>query len=148
MIKHVWSVLAESAVIDKASNNVSIFNAIQEIRTPPPPVIDSGEEPLMGLSYCIASLWRRADPAVPAHAHGRVRVQTPAGETFQLGTFEIRLQRKEYARTLSKMFGIAVQEGLFFFLVEVSNDDQEEWNEAARLPLRMTLVEGNEPEEG
>ena len=62
MIRHIWSVLCSQSVIDAQSNNVSLFNVIEQLTVVmKKTIIPEGKIPLLPISLELVTLWERGE---------------------------------------------------------------------------------------
>lgn len=62
MIDHVWTVLCSHAITDTDTNNLTLYNTIEQVsvlEAPQPGAI-------LGLTFEVVSFWIRAEPSTPA----------------------------------------------------------------------------------
>ena len=140
-IQWIWSVLCERSVIDIDSNNISLFNVLEEIAvsTIPP---QQNASLLFPLSFELVTLWARAVPTAPAKGRGRTRVIKPDGELVQPGfpIYDIDLSQYERIRVRQRLLGLPISEsGTCWFSVDIWDDDHSTWQEAGRVPIKLKV---------
>jgi hypothetical protein len=72
-MKVIWAVLCQNAVIDKYTNNISLFNIIEEIMVSADvPQEESGEDFGVGIpvNMELVTLWTRSNQDVRERGHG------------------------------------------------------------------------------
>jgi hypothetical protein len=133
MINHVWSVLCSKSVIDKESNNLSLIDTLEQVNLLG---VEVGKAALIPLKAELVSLWTRDDFDVPQAGKGRTLVKTPHDEELGRIEFDVNLTENIRLRTRNQMVGIPVKEaGVQFFVIEIQQQDTEDWAEVARIPL-------------
>ena len=133
MIRHIWSVLCSHSVIDKDTNNVSIHNVIEQISIHGEPQADG----FLSMPFEIISLWTRDLSNTPIDGSERISLITPSGDESVAAEVELDLTKVERHRHRVKFSGLpVVEEGNYYFKVESKYGDTE-WNEVARLPLKV-----------
>lgn len=135
MIRHVWSVLCQSASIDAQTNNVSLFNALENII-----VLGelSKEKPFI-LSCEIVSLWAREHEDKPASGQLRACFISPEGRNPQSIVLDIDLTKTPFHRTRLTIGALPViSTGWFEFVIDFRLAGEENWRPAARLPFLLS----------
>ena len=132
MTDHIWSVLCESSIVDRETNNISLQTVREQIvifSEPRPGGIIPGHMELV-------SFWCRTVPEEPAVDNVRVTILNPSGESIRSIDVIVDLSGAERSRNRIVFEGFpADQPGRYIFLVEISVDD--EWIQVARVPLSV-----------
>lgn len=142
MIQHIWSVLCESAAFDSLTNNVSMFNALENITalfepTPENPVFLQGE---------IVSLWRRTQEDQGPIGHARIYCTAPNGTKSSAIEMEIDLTKSWFHRTRLTIPRLQiVMKGLYTFKVECKLQHESDWHLEAELPLFVDVHASPQP---
>lgn len=139
MIQHIWTVLCTKSSIDRETNNISLFEVIEELQ-----VEGLGREPgAVPCSFELVSLWSRSEPDTPSQGEARITFQSPGGRTSISQMQAVDLQHYRRLRSKVKILGIPVEEpGRYTFVVECRQQDQEQWIQVARMPLEVQAVLG------
>ena len=94
-MKVVWAILCESAITDRDTNRVSLFNVMDDIilQVPPPTLAkESDRQPtLVPMKFELVALWARSNPNEPENAQGQHRIIGPNNEELESEEFEIDL---------------------------------------------------------
>jgi len=141
MIGHAWTVICEKAIIDQASNNISL-DVMEQIMIQGPPIPEDQERIFVPAPLTVASLWYRENPDKPCRGRARIKTISPGGE--ELGVFEIDidLTKAKRTRTICKMNGLPInkgENGSYSFILELEQEDK--WHEVANVPLEVRLEE-------
>ena len=136
MIDHVWSVLCSHAIIDADTNNVTLYNTIDELH-----VLQAPEpRATVGLSFEVVSLWVRADPLISATGKCRLTIARPSGEGKLVGELAIDVAKAERSRTKYVFGSFSPSEsGRYAFAIEYQAEGELEWRVAAKIPLTVHL---------
>jgi len=143
MIRHVWTVLCSSASIDRDTNNISLFEVIEQLNVQG----DVREPVIVPRPFEIVSLWTRIPLDQPARREARYRLRTPGGRDIPVVTQELDLRQYRRLRTRSRLPALPVdQAGLYSFVVEYREQDRD-WSPAAEVPLdvQVSRPAGGEP---
>ena len=140
MIQHVWTVICGQSSVDSKSNNLSLFNVLEEITAEPHPGTPVAGIPLLMLPFEIVTLWRRFPLEEPAKGSARILLHAPQTDPEQLGgTHDLDLTEYRRLRTVISVNSIKLSvSGTYQFILESTSDGQ--WTEVARVPLEITLV--------
>ncbi len=135
MIRHVWSVVCASSIIDAQTNNISLINVLEQLNlaAAPPTTPTPIPVPLQ-----LVSLWARDENSTAESATARIRLRTPGGLEDEIGQFAVDLSH--YARYRSRMMIthlLVDRAGYYEFMVE--RQSGEGWAEVARVPLQLVI---------
>ena len=138
-----WSIFCQSSAIDRDTNNLSLFNVIEELTVPvPPPQLQTGQPLPEGLTVAnleLVTLFTRSDPQVPERGRGRVRLLLPEGREALNQEFEVDLTQYLRLRMRVKVPGFPTGDaGMYRFLVDGITDTSD-WIEMFELPIRVAL---------
>ena len=136
MIDHIWSVLCQRSVIDKDSNTMTLFDAIEQL------TISGAELPAIApIPMELVSLWSRTEPDRQARGRARVCLIEP-DNSIQQPSFEIDidLTAHERYRTRGRMGGMPIRAaGRYKFRVELQIEGDHQWREVARIPVQVVI---------
>jgi hypothetical protein len=138
---HVWSVLCLKASIDRETNNISLFDVLEQVRVLPP----LEREAIIG-PFELVSLWTRS-AGHPERGQARVTLRGPSGSLQFQQTQEIDLREYRRMRARLRVSVIPIEgAGTYHFSVEVPQVSTEDWAEIAEIPLDVeVLATGPQP---
>ena len=132
MIQHVWSVLCQNASFDVQTNNVSLFNIIENVVTIGEPALDS---PAV-LSCELISLWAREEGSKPCSGQMRAKIIIPKAEEPHIIILDIDLSHAQFHRTRLTIGALPLfTSGRFEFQIDYRLIGNEAWTHATRLPF-------------
>ena len=138
-MKVVWAVLCQSSVIDRATNNVSLFNVVEEIDLVGPLPLPSSGEVIAPFVFDLVILFARSDVDTPEKGRGRIRVVRLDETRSAPQEFEIDLTKFLRFRVVAKIPGLPLTgAGIYRFLVDCSVDSSE-GSIPFELPIRVTM---------
>lgn len=143
-MKVIWAILCQNSVIDGDTNNVSLFNVVEELTLPaPPPEAPRGRQLTVGLTlaplFQLVVLWTRSNQEVPEQARGRVRLLLPNDQEAVNQEFEVDLTQYLRLRNRINIAAFPVgPEGIYRFVVEGMTGTSE-WAQMFELPLRVVF---------
>ena len=137
MAKLVWAVLCHKSVIDKDSNQLSLFDTIEQLKIEvSEPLPAKAAVPLVAQ---LATFWTRTDLEAPEKVPARIRFIAPSGKTLATSPFEVDVQSKPNHRVIMKMQGLpVVGSGRYWFVVELKVTGGR-FKPQARLPLDVSI---------
>lgn len=136
MIQHVWTALCSGSSIDKVTNNISLFNVVEQIQFEG----WEGEPADVPCFLELVTLWSRVELDREGRGEARVILQTPEGSTgiSKPQAVDLRPYRRLRSRAQIPTIRI-VGPGLYTFVVELRQQNQEEWVPVARVPLEVQV---------
>ena len=140
MIEHVWSVLCSRSTIDSESNNVSIYNVIEQLNL----AGLGGQGPgLLPMELEVVSLWIADEIPIRGFTRLRLHMPTSVGEPSNEGMIDLTQPGISRFRTRQRMVGLQFEGyGLYWWHVEYRADGTDAWETVARLPLEIKPAEG------
>lgn len=141
-MKVLWATICQSSSIDRETNNVSLFNILEQISVPEPPAI--GEE-TMSLSaasgpFELFILASRTDEDIGEHYQARVRLCFPSNGAE--ASFPIEFDMISVHRNRIRIGFPALPisgEGIYRFIIEAG--ENENWYELFEIPLLVSYQE-------
>lgn len=138
MIEHAWSIACARSSTDKETNNLSIFDVIEQLNVLGP-LPDPATKSAVPITYEIVSLWYRADPKAPEETVGRIRLVGPNEAEVFGQEFPVNLIDHPRMRTQLRSLGFPMLgAGRYMFLVEIRRNNNLE--SAARIPVQLESV--------
>lgn len=135
MARLLWTVLCSKTSIDRESNNISLFEVLEQVTVEGPP--EDARINLAATSTLVTE-WMRSDIDQPESRFGRFSLVGPSGEVFGGVEFEINLSDEVRHRSLINMHTLPLQgPGIYEFVIEIRDDDGGGWQEASRIPLQV-----------
>lgn len=145
MIHHAWTILCRGSSTDKESNNITLFEVVEQVATPLTPELQDlakKSSALTPLTFELITLWSREQADVPAKGEVVVEIKSPSGSTKKLGQYDVDLTTKMRARASATMPGLPVsEEGLHWITVSIrifTNGD--DLRAVGRLPLQVSGI--------
>lgn len=138
MIQHVWSVFCSSSAIDRDSNQVSLFDLVEQISVQLMEAPPAGEKVIIPARFQVVTLWTRGDAAEPATGVSRLRLVAPSGEELLKSEYDVDLTEHQLRRVRLNLAGMPyVGDGRYHFRVELKDDDQ--WQVVGDIPVRFAV---------
>ena len=141
MINHVWSILAQSSSIDNDTNDLSIFNVLNNIVV----YAEVGSEINLPIKFEIISLWEKGDEEVTEQGNTRLTFNYPDGSKKLMFEEKLDLSKTHFHRTRVRFLGMVLSKpGKHLILVELKQAESKRWKKVGKLPI---LVSFKAPEE-
>ena len=141
----IWAVLCKHAIEDKRTNNVSLIEAVTQLKITVPP---NHPQPLgIAIDLVLATLWRNKheDAGETSSFDLRMQVVSPSGDVSLSAEKTAQVNPNATHKWFVQLKGIKVSgEGDYYFNVATKSDISERWETVASVPLRILL----EVEEG
>ena len=141
-MKVIWAILCERVAIDRETNNLSLFNVIEEVAVPAQPPLSLSEaipKGVISTTFELVVLWVRSDLDVPERGLGRIRIQIPEVSEEITQEHEVDLSQFLRLRSRLRLPGLpAGGEGIYRFIIE-GKPPGEDWNQMFELPLRVVF---------
>jgi hypothetical protein len=135
MIQHVFSVLCMRAVIDRESNNLSLFEVIERLTAPA-----GNNEGLLNIQVDLVSVWSRSNLVEACRGRARMRIQSPDGTALgDAVIYDVDLTAFVRARNTIRFGALPFKgTGYHFFIIE-KETEEDNWQEVGKLPLELAL---------
>ncbi len=138
MIDHVWSVLCRRSSIDRETNNISLFDVVEQLQ-----LFEGSEVPSsVAGPFEIVSLWTRS--AEPTRGEAQISLRGPSGRLLippLLQEIDLREARRLRARQRLSLIPIEGS-GVHVFSIERRLHGRERWDEVATIPVDVVLRAG------
>src|SRR6266478_6758315 len=139
MIDHVWSVVCSRSATDRETNNVSLFEVIEQLNVLGP-LPDPVARVALPIPFEIISLWSRAEPGEAEESRGGVRLLAPNSTVLFAQEFPINLMENPRMRTQMRSVAFPVLgAGRYTINVEIQRA-AENWEPVARIPVQLDSI--------
>ncbi len=150
-IKHAWSVICQSSIVDKDSNNISLQNVIEQVqvnvstegakafRSKNP---NFGNKLPINFPVQIVSLWRNLDTSIVPEAVIGVEFFDNQGELMQKAEFPFAFEEgKVRIRTIVNIPGVnIVGGGMYLFKIKIKESEQGSFSDVAEIPFEVVII--------
>lgn len=138
-----WAIICESAVTDQETNNISLFNLLDEMQLPEPPDPATEQSPpvMAAVQLLMVALFSRSDLERGEKEQARITINFPTAiEAQALPTFEIDLENAHRLRAKFNIAGFPVAgEGIYHFRIQQLNCDGD-WSDLYEVPLQVSYL--------
>lgn len=151
MLKHVWSVICGKSSIDKETNNVSLFDVLEQLS-----FAASGQDieqvketarkdhVVVPFNFEVTSLWERSDVGVDLTVETEITVVDPNNKRLQSFsntlTFPVGKRRMRVANRISGM--PVTESGIYHVVVALKEKEGENYKPYAEIPLEIAVTFG------
>lgn len=148
-IKHIWTVIADSYVVDQQTNNLSIHKVLEQlVVTLSPQDQKNWEENKVVLnkfpiifSFEVISLWNKVSPDSNPTGVVEIELIDPAGLTMQKANFDLQFEEdKLRTRSIahSPVINISTS-GQYLFKISLKETGVEKFLGVAEIPLEVKI---------
>jgi hypothetical protein len=139
MINHVWSVVCNRSATDRETNNISLFEVLEQLNVLGP-LPDPNANIAIPVQYEVVSLWIRENPAELEESKGRIILVAPNGAEVYTQEFPVDLTENDRMRSQVRAVGLPVRgAGRYLFKVEIQREANS-WETVARIPVQLESV--------
>ncbi len=148
MIRHIWSVLCSKSSIDKDTNNVSLFEVLEQVSfnvkgpyAEKAKKIARNEHIVAPFNFEVVTLLDRESPRGEPEVALKAGIVDPAGKT--LGNFDhlVRfVEGKRRMRVVMKIIGMPVNKsGVYRVMIMLKEQGGGDYKIVAEIPLEVTI---------
>ena len=152
-MKVLWSILCSGTSIDRETNNISLFNVIEQVKATavfassdqvgsPPKKTDDLLHVVSALSMRFVTLWARTDPDTPESGQGRHKLVPPSGEPAVTNPYKIDLTKFKRTRVMSNFPGLPSRGPGQYVLAVEWEQAKGHWETLFELPIEVDVEEG------
>jgi hypothetical protein len=144
-INHIWGVLCQSSIIDNSTNNLTIFNTLEEIQVEVKPKpgekIEPGKLIHLPMNFEIISLWQRTNVEKKVICDSQIEIYDSKNKLIQTFTQPFNLDEgKKRFRTILQISGFAVSEsGDYSFHIKIREPNQTSFKTVSIIPLEVKI---------
>ncbi len=140
MIRHLWSILCLRSSVDRSTNNISLFEVIEQIAIPTPQEGHNPGQFTIQFPCQLVTVFTREPIHDPILGHYRISYLSPEGRVLFENEGPINLQNSIRHRQTANIPGLPVtNEGMYTFQIEYRTAEEAEWN-AHVLPLELRFT--------
>lgn len=150
-IKPLWSILCQDLSIDQNTNNVSLFNIVEEVKfelkmdevdkLKNNPTFDLTKPMILPFKSNLIILWRNSVTNQTAKFPVKILLKDPKGKTIQEinNNYEFK-DGKERLRSVIALNGIPLTEpGEYTYSIMTKRDDIEDFKEVGSIPVKINI---------
>ena len=142
-IKHIWSVVCKSSVIDQDDNNISLHGVLEQLTVSlvPKDLTRNPDKIGIPLNYEIVSMWQKKATSKTAYGIIEYILLDPKGKELLKNTqvMEIPKTSKRF-RSRMKISGLPLSSsGDYTFQVSLKEKDSREFKLVSELPLEIDI---------
>ena len=141
MARHVWTILCTKASIDSRSNNISLFEVVDQLNVVGPPQDERVEIPAR---FDLVTQWTRSDPEEPERVTGRISLRLPNGDMVGGSEFEINLSESLRHRNVISISSLPIHgPGDYRFVIDYRPASGGDWEATYQLPLQIIFPQAD-----
>jgi len=139
-MRHIWSLLCSRSVTDKVSNNVSLFEVLEEIHLPPGVAEKKGgsTEVIVPMPADWVTLWARSKKEKPETVLVKDTILSPSGKILGEREYSVNLQENGRSRAIRRIpLPPSDKSGVYRFRTQVKDEEQKSWRRVSEIPLEV-----------
>lgn len=139
-----WVILAERAIIEAQTSNLSLISILDEVRMkrPAPEVLAADKPPLVPNRFAIVQLWERSRADKREKISVRSKLMGPNGKTFATVEQTANLEDRSVCRIIGYAPGFPLL-GEGIYPVEIySSTTGKVWRKVARTQFKVIFTDG------
>lgn len=144
MLKHVWTIIAERAIVDQQKSTVSLMDVLEEItftadkgQTPPA----EGSVMLLPFHHEVVSQWVKAEGEEQSFILHLAFVDPHGKQLGEIKNTTVFPPGSKNARTILRMDQIPVTiAGSYYFNVSISDPEESKKTLVAQIPIQIKLL--------
>jgi hypothetical protein len=146
-IQHLWSLVCERAIVDAATNNVSLTNVLEEIQVTPNPGaklgagIGTNDEISVPITFNLVSAFRKL---VPAEYNGEVKTSIidPNNKVINVNSHIIKIpaSAKRFRGIVGFQGFKLTGPGEYKFLIEIKESTEKVFKKVGEVYLEFKIV--------
>lgn len=139
-VEHIMTTICNSASVDAESNNLSLFNIIEEITMQDTNPIDLKQKKSINLPFELISVWRKLDESKEVSSDLKIVFYDPNNNLMQEIGYKLEIKNPhQRMRIRIKGNGLNVtRQGNYYFSILIKNN--EEFEEVARVPVFVKII--------
>ena len=141
-LKHLWTILCSNSSIDQKTNNLSIFNIIEqiEVESKDKKSIDAEGKKAVGINLELISMWHRKI-GTKSEYEERVDFVDPKGETLNFKEVPFKFPDNIDGFRMNFKIDLLIfnKIGEYKFKVSVRESGKKDFTEVFDLPLKITV---------
>jgi hypothetical protein len=143
MLKNIWSILCARSIIDKETNNISIYDALEQLEVEVKIKNNEGIPVAINLpiEYEVVGMWLRENTEKEIKAELIIELFNPKGKIIKTFNQSIEMPAKmKRLRSRLRIKGFTVEmPGGYLFKVKIKEADQVEFRVVSELPLEVHI---------
>lgn len=144
-LTHIWSIICGSANVDQATNNVSLFNVLEQLNIDPKAFVvaeNNPKIPVVNINFELFTLWKKNKKGLAVSALEKIDFIDPKGVV--LGTIKSPLELskdKDRFRLRVLIEGLKVTTpGEYKFKISVKDKSAVTYEVVAQIPLEVKAI--------
>jgi hypothetical protein len=143
---HIWSVLCSNSTLDRNTNNVSLFNVLEQLNVPKEKFSKAADNPaanvVVGVNCELITLWKKAEKDKVVLAEEKIELADPNNKVLGSIINAIEIPENSHrARIRVVVNGVKITvEGEYKFKISVKNKEDKNFVEMAQVPLEIKAI--------
>ncbi len=147
-IKHIWSVVAQSSLVEQQTNNISILKVLEQlnvnlsIKDQEGLKNNPGKAILVNFPFQVISLWQSINPKKDPTADVEIEFFDPIGLSLQNIKFKLQFEtKKTRMRSITSSPVISIMDtGVYLFKIRIKEDGEDNFSDVAEIPIEVRVI--------
>ncbi len=145
-LQHVWSVLCSNSSVDQQTNNVSLYNVLEQIEVDKEAFDAKIKEPekdiVAGITYEIISLFKKSNKDKKIVGEQKIEIIDPEAKILMDKSHSLEIpENSGRVRFRIQFQGLKLTvPGEYIFKVSIKDSETNEFETVAELPLQINSV--------
>ena len=138
-LQHQWSILCKESSIDGQSNNLSLFNIVEQVGLNAE-VFAEKKEGAIPMNLELVTLWEKQVDKSEVQAEIEVEFQDPDGKPLGKFPYTISVPRRRH-RHILKLNGLPITEksGRYVFKIRKKEGEENRFIEVSEVPIEVNI---------
>lgn len=148
MIKHIWSVLCQKSVVDSESNNVSLFDVLEQLQidiaSNIPNNVSNSKNIILPIQYELINFWSKTGNGEEKADVKIILKDTTGKEVKKIEKVLTIPEKNRRMREINKIQGLPISgNGNYKFIVSIKNSNDDNYKDVAEIPLEVIVSKDN-----
>lgn len=146
-ITHIWSVICTGNSVDQATNNISLYNILEQLNIPKEALKihkeESNKEKMININFEIVSFWKKKTKDENILAEEQIEIIDPQGKILGIQKFPFKIPaNNQRMRFILSMNGFKMTiPGDYIFQISARDSEKNDFVAVASLPLQIAIAE-------
>lgn len=143
-IQYVWSILCSGVSIDQDTNNLTLFNTIEQIKIPEDKLVSTEDKKglVIPIGFNLVTMWRRLNSELVEKAEVEVEVIDPSGSKRKSSSYSLEFKEGiRRIRSKVRWGGIKVTtSGTYKFNVSMKEEGGKTFTKVGEVYLDIKIL--------
>jgi hypothetical protein len=140
-VTHLWSILCAGSSLDKESNNLTLYNVIEQLTISRPKTVAENTPIQLPLYMELITTWKKIFPEDFVESEIKIDIVAPNGKILSEINYNFEIPKdKQRHRQITKMSGFAVTDaGEYLFRIHARETKKDNFVSVGEVPLLVVV---------